>query len=142
MRRWVQWWLVAVVAFAPHCVLAQGLDIEKPRNVILFGWDGAQRGHVQECLERGELPTLKRLATEGVMIDDKTLVYVTPDHGFNEGQKGHSKAPHIFLATNDKRLQKGLAPATRTDIPVTIMSRFGLDLAKLQLPMAGRVLTK
>ena len=344
-------WLAVATMHVAACAFAQGLDIEKPRNVILIGWDGAQRAHVQECLERGELPTLKRLATEGVMVDeevkgktdtkagwtqiltgydpnvtgvfnnakyrdvpkglsiferleehfgkdnfvtvavigkkghcgeinppkkvkfeeakepeppvkekgkgkkgkqpgakkpaqgqiveedgvkyrvfggspyytmhfacdawefglmkdekvgtraiellekykdkpffffvhfaevdhsghkhgenskeyndalisndtwtgkildklkelkldDKTLVYVTPDHGFNEGAKNHSNAPHIFLATNDKRLQKSMAPATRTDIPVTILARFGLDLAKFQPPLAGRVLTK
>lgn len=350
-----EWTRLAILLLScAACALAQGLDIDKPRNVILIGWDGAQRQHVRECLERGELPTLKKLATEGVMIDqevkgktdtkagwtqiltgydpditgvysnaryrdvpkglsiferlkehfgkdafacvavigkkqhcgeinppkkvkyeedvepeplvkgkakgkgrakgklpalgknpqwqiveedgvkyrvfggspyytmhfacdvwefgllkdervgtrtltlleqfkdkpffffvhfaevdhmghkhgenskeyndalisndtwtgkileklkelnlyDKTLVYVTPDHGFNEGQKGHSNAPHIFLATNDKRLRKDMAPATRTDIPVTIMARFGLDVAKFQPPLAGRVLTK
>ncbi len=343
-------WLAVVLLTCAACSLAQGLDVERPRNVILVGWDGAQRGHVHEALRRGELPTLKKLATEGVMIDaevrgktdtkagwtqiltgynpdvtgvfsnaryrdvpkglsiferleehfgkdnfvtvavigkkvhcgeinppkriryeegvepeppvkakgkakgrqrgahkapgwqiveehgvkyrvfggspyytmhfacdvwefglmkdekvgtraialleqykdkpflffvhfaevdhsghkygenskeyndalisndtwtgkimdklkelkldDKTLVYVTADHGFNEGQKGHPNAPHIFLATNDKRLQKGMAPATRADVPVTIMSRFGLDLAKFQPPLAGRVLTR
>jgi len=343
-------WLALFLALALPWPVARALDIEKPRNVILFGWDGAQRGHVQECLGRGELPTLKAIAAEGVMmdeevkgktdtkagwsqiltgynpdvtgvysnsryrdvpkglsiferlkehfgkdafacvavigkkghcgeinppkkikfeegvepeppvkakakakakgkqpgagknplwqiveeggvkyrvfggspyhtmhfacdvwefglmkdekvgaraialldqykdkpffffvhfaevdhsghkhgenskeytdalisndtwtgkileklkelkLDDKTLVYVTPDHGFNEGQKGHSNAPHIFLATNDKRLQKSLAPATRADVPATILARFGLDLAKLQPPLAGRPL--
>ncbi len=353
MKRWLRrGWFAAVLLTCAACAFAQGLDIEKPRNVVLIGWDAAQRAHVQECLDRGELPTLKKLATEGVMIDeevkgktdtkagwtqiltgydpnvtgvynnaryhdvpkglsifehlkeqfgkdnfacvavigkkghcgeinppkkikyeegvepeppvkakakgkakakqpgagkgaewqiveengvkyrvfggspyytmhfacdvwefglmqdakvgtraialleqykdkpffffvhfaevdhmghkhgenskeyndalisndtwtgkiieklkelkldDKTLVYVTPDHGFNEGAKGHPSAPHIFLATNDKRLQKSMAPAGRTDVPVTIMSRFGLDLAKFQPPLAGRNLTK
>ena len=35
---------------------------DRPQNIILFGWDGAQREHVQQCLERGELPTLAKLA--------------------------------------------------------------------------------
>ena len=39
-----------------------------PRNVILFGWDGAQRAHVQQCLDRGELPTLKNLSREGALV--------------------------------------------------------------------------
>ncbi|MHC4983371.1 MAG: alkaline phosphatase family protein, partial [Planctomycetota bacterium] len=42
---------------------------ESPRNIILFGWDGAQREHVKEALERGELPILKKLADEGAMVD-------------------------------------------------------------------------
>ncbi|HUT36807.1 MAG TPA: alkaline phosphatase family protein [Planctomycetota bacterium] len=73
-------------------------------------------------------------------LDDKTLVYVTADHGFNEGAKNHSKAPFIFLATNDKRVQKPATPTTRADVPATILARFGFDLAKLQPPLAGRPL--
>ena len=42
--------------------------VEKPQNVILFGWDGAQRDHVNEALARGELPTLKKLAREGSYV--------------------------------------------------------------------------
>lgn len=39
-----------------------------PVNVILFGWDGAQRAHVKECLSRGELPTLKAIAAKGRLV--------------------------------------------------------------------------
>jgi len=39
-----------------------------PRNIILIGWDGAQREHVRECLQRGELPNLARLASEGKLV--------------------------------------------------------------------------
>jgi len=44
------------VALLAATALAEG----PPRNVILFGWDGAQRNHVNECLERGELPPIIR----------------------------------------------------------------------------------
>ena len=39
-----------------------------PVNVILFGWDGAQRAHVKECLSRRELPTLKGIADRGRLV--------------------------------------------------------------------------
>jgi len=56
--------LAAVPAWAPAA------SREGPaKNVILFGWDGAQREHVQQCLERGELPTLKMLSEEGALVD-------------------------------------------------------------------------
>ena len=42
---------------------------QPPYNVVLIGWDGAQRDHVKECLARGELPALKALADEGAMVD-------------------------------------------------------------------------
>ncbi|MDH4239277.1 MAG: alkaline phosphatase family protein, partial [Phycisphaerae bacterium] len=41
---------------------------EKPGNIILFGWDGAQRDHVNECLSRKELPTLQKLIDEGAYV--------------------------------------------------------------------------
>jgi hypothetical protein len=44
------------------------LAAEPPRNVILIGWDGAQREHVEQCLGRGELPSLKRLIDQGKYV--------------------------------------------------------------------------
>jgi len=41
--------LLAIPAFAQRTARDGA-----PRNIILFGWDGAQRAHVHECLERGE----------------------------------------------------------------------------------------
>ena len=35
-----------------------------------------------------------------LQLCDKTLIYVTADHGFDEDRKGHADAPYFFLATN------------------------------------------
>jgi hypothetical protein len=51
------------------CVLRPATTAENPTNIVLIGWDGAQRSHVKECLSRGELPNLTRLAAEGAMVD-------------------------------------------------------------------------
>ncbi len=69
--RWLVKWLIPVLALG---LLVSGASAQTgregpPRNVILIGWDGAQRAHVQECLARGELPTLKALAAEGALVD-------------------------------------------------------------------------
>jgi len=40
----------------------------KVKNVILIGWDGAQRNHVKEALGRGELPNLKKLSSQGALV--------------------------------------------------------------------------
>ena len=42
---------------------------EHTQNIILFGWDGAQRDHVKEYLNQGELPNLQKLIDEGTFID-------------------------------------------------------------------------
>ena len=59
---------------------------------------------------------------------DKTLVYVTADHGFNEGMTGHGNAPRVFLATNDTKVMRN---GDRADVAPTILDRFGLDLNNL-----------
>jgi len=56
---------LAVVA----CLLSPvSAAVERPRNVILIGWDGAQRDHVDECLGRRELPNLQRLIDRGKYV--------------------------------------------------------------------------
>ncbi len=70
---------------------------------------------------------------------DKTLIYVTADHGFDEGMTTHNDAPYVFLATNDTRVMRR---GQRADITPTILDRFGLDLSKINPPLDGHPLTK
>lgn len=70
---------------------------------------------------------------------DKTLVYVTADHGFDEGKTGHSNAPYVFLATNDKKVMRS---GLRQDIAPTILERFGIDITKLEPALDGVPLTR
>jgi len=70
---------------------------------------------------------------------DKTSIYVTADHGFDEGLKTHKDAPYVFLATNDRQvIRRGF----RADIAPTILDRFGLDLNQIDPPLPGKPLTK
>ncbi len=70
---------------------------------------------------------------------DKTLIYITADHGFDEGMKKHRDAPYVFLGTNDpKVIRRGVRP----DIAPTILDRFGLDLTAMKPPLDGLPLTK
>ena len=68
---------------------------------------------------------------------DKTKIYVTADHGFDIGKKGHSYAPYVFLACNDKQVMRD---GTRADIAPTILDRFGLDLSKIEPKLDGESL--
>jgi hypothetical protein len=68
---------------------------------------------------------------------DKTTVYVTADHGFNEDGKGHSYAPYVFLGTNDARIKRA---GMRQDITPTVLERFGLDLGKFEPKLDGESL--
>ena len=62
---------LAVLAVWTTGAWAEAERAGKPRNIILIGWDGAQREHVEQCLTRKELPSLQRLIGQGryVRID-------------------------------------------------------------------------
>jgi len=68
-------------------------------------------------------------------VYNNTLVYVIVDHGFNEGERGHSYAPWVFMATNDTKITR--TTGTREDIAPTVLKRFGIDLASLQPKLDG-----
>jgi len=70
---------------------------------------------------------------------DKTLIYVTADHGFDEGQTGHSDAPYVFLATNDKGIKHR---GQREDIAPTILDRFGVDITAMSPRLDGHSLLR
>jgi len=70
---------------------------------------------------------------------DKTLIYITADHGFDEGLQSHTDAPYVFLATNDPMVVRR---GQRADITPTILDRFGLDLSKIEPPLDGHPLTR
>ncbi|MCL4534998.1 MAG: alkaline phosphatase family protein [Bacteroidetes bacterium] len=72
-------------------------------------------------------------------IYDQTLVYVTADHGFDEGQKTHDNAPYVFLATNDVLAAES---GDRADIAPTILDRMGVDLAAIDPPLSGHSLLR
>jgi hypothetical protein len=65
---------------------------------------------------------------------NETLLYITADHGFDEGRNTHSYAPFVFLATNDPKVARN---GDRADITPTILKRFGLDLSKIEPPLDG-----
>jgi arylsulfatase A-like enzyme len=67
-------------------------------------------------------------------IYDRTLIYITADHGFNEGERGHGYAPYVFLATNDRGVNRN---GNRMDIAPTILKRFGVDLSTCQPALDG-----
>jgi hypothetical protein len=56
-------------------------------------------------------------------IAKKTLIYITADHGFDEGLKTHYFAPYIFLATNDKNVTRN---GDEVDVAPTVYYGLGL----------------
>ncbi|MCL5280469.1 MAG: alkaline phosphatase family protein [Planctomycetes bacterium] len=72
-------------------------------------------------------------------LAQRTQVYVTADHGFNEDAKGHSFAPYVFLATNNKAVSRD---GRRQDIAPTIYEALEVDAVKFQPRLDGISLTQ
>jgi len=62
-------WVVIMLVAALWPMVAFGAQSKDIKNIILIGWDGAQRDHVKEMIARNELPNLVSLSKEGKMID-------------------------------------------------------------------------
>ncbi|MGD8501491.1 MAG: hypothetical protein PVJ86_12635, partial [Phycisphaerales bacterium] len=60
--------ILAILSLMPVVPPAMAV-VDQPQNIILFGWDGAQRDHVNECLSRKELPNLQKLIDEGTFVE-------------------------------------------------------------------------
>lgn len=70
-------------------------------------------------------------------IYDRTAVYVTTDHGMDEGGFEHFSAVETFLATNVKRKLKA---GDRKDITPTILDGYGIDLKSIKPSLDGKSL--
>jgi len=79
---------------------------------------------------------VKKLKNLGVY--DKTMIFVTADHGLDEGKLSHSKAPEVVLAANMKNLTKD---GDQRDIVPTILTEMGVDISKIEPKYPGTVLT-
>jgi predicted AlkP superfamily pyrophosphatase or phosphodiesterase len=72
-------------------------------------------------------------------IAERTLVYLSADHGFDPGTKRHTAATHIFLGTNDAKVR---TYGEQRDIAPTVLSAMGVDLSKITPRLPGKVLAK
>ncbi len=71
---------------------------------------------------------------------DRATIYVTTDHGFDEGGYGHSYAPEIWLFTNDASINAS-AVGYQQDIVPTIFAKFGIDPGSFSPTLPGKSLT-
>jgi predicted AlkP superfamily pyrophosphatase or phosphodiesterase len=70
-------------------------------------------------------------------IDERTLIYITADHGFLPGKNHHTDAFHIFLATNDP---KSISAGEQRDIVPTILTSMGANPQNFTPALPGKSL--
>lgn len=81
--------VVLTFYFAGWVNTASAVEGIAARNIILIGWDGAQRDHVKECLARKELPQLKKLSSEGALVAIDILRTTDTKAGWAQILTGH-----------------------------------------------------
>lgn len=102
--------------------------------------DGEDAPTYDQALQRCDLwlgKILDELESQGIAF--RTLVYVSADHGFDVAAKTHRHASHIVLASSDPTLG---GKGEQRDIAPTLLRALGVDVAKLQPPLPGKVLGK
>jgi len=116
------WLLIVSLAIGIVPVAGAQKEAETPRNIVLVGWDGAQRNHIYECLGRGELPTIKKLASEGALVDIDILGVTDTKAGWSQILTGYN--PQVTGVYSNGRFQpvpKGLSIFERLE------KHFGAD---------------
>ncbi|MFH1619538.1 MAG: alkaline phosphatase family protein [bacterium] len=86
------------------------------RNVVLIGWDGCQRSHMEDLLRAGSLPNLKKLIDEGGYVHTRVTTGATVTKpGWAEILTGYS-AERLKITSN-----RNFAPIPRG---YTVFERF------------------
>ncbi len=105
---------------------------------------GENSSEYSEAIKTCDLWLGKIIATLTELgILSRTLIYVTTDHGFDEGRKTHSNAPDIWLVTNDAIVAPPQGrEALQGDIVPTLLERFGFDVSMIEPALPGQSLLK
>ncbi len=80
------------------------------------------------------LSTLETLGMSG-----RTTVYVTTDHGFDEGARVHLNAPEVWLVSEERLAAPFAGEGDQKDVAPTILARFGIGPASLDPSLSGHV---
>lgn len=121
--------------------LHKSVDTSKKFLLMFYFNEPDHTGHVSAKLDEykkalirmdGYVGEIRKWLAETLNV--KAAIYVTTDHGFEidgEKLKGHKNAPNGWLITNDAAVKSG---GIQADIAPTILSRFGVDISKLDEP--------
>lgn len=95
--------------------------------VLLVGWDGAPYELLEELLEDGELPTLRRLASEGYFGPLETVPYVMSSCAWSTFLTGKNAGKHGVFDFYSNEFREG----TYFREPIDSTARDGPDLGVL-----------
>ncbi|MBI5452898.1 sulfatase-like hydrolase/transferase [Candidatus Gottesmanbacteria bacterium] len=108
---------------------------EPDRQGHVYGENSQEYSQALEDLDSLLGATVRKLKKLGIY--DNTEIFVTTDHGMDEGLRVHINSPHTFLAINNKRL---LRSGDRKDITPTILEAYGISQDFIEPPLNGKSL--
>ncbi|MCX6093472.1 MAG: alpha/beta hydrolase fold domain-containing protein [Candidatus Bipolaricaulota bacterium] len=71
-------------------------------------------------------------------MSDRTAVYVTADHGFDEGMRTHFNAPDVWLVSEEPLAAPFAGEGDQRDVAATVLARLGIDASSLSPALPGR----
>lgn len=101
----------------------------------LYGENSVEYGDAMKAADHWLGLIVEKLKTLGIY--EKTTIFVTSDHGMDEGGIEHENSPSMFFATNSKRK---LRNGDRKDITPTILDEYGIDVKRIEPPLHGKSL--
>jgi len=102
--------LVLAILSLTSAVLPMVEASNRPRNIILFGWDGAQREHVTECINRSKLPNLQKLIDEGTIVEIDIEGKTDTKAGWSQILSGYyPEVTGVYSDQQYKPIPKGLS---------------------------------
>lgn len=87
---------------------------------------------VRTCDERLGV-TVEELKENGLY--GNTILYVTSDHGFDEGKTRHNNAPCVFICSS-----KSMKGGGQKDIVPTVLQDFGVNISEIRPKLSGKPL--
>ncbi len=70
---------------------------------------------------------------------DRTAVYVTTDHGFDEGRTTHFAALEVWLASEERLIVPLVGEGDQKDVAATVLARYGIEPAELEPSLPGLI---
>ena len=101
--------LIILCACGAITLLSHGSTKKKvARNVVLVGWDGADRRNIKQYMAAGELPNLEALASEGALVAVDILRTTDTKAGWSQILTGYEpEKTGVFSNWRFKPIPKG-----------------------------------
>jgi predicted AlkP superfamily pyrophosphatase or phosphodiesterase len=98
----IRWIIILVVLFQYQSV-HMSAQPSRPTNILLIGWDGASRDHVEKLLQLNKLPNLQLLVSNGTFVPVEVAGTTDTKAGWSQILTGYN--PEVTGVYSNSRYQ-------------------------------------